>query len=66
MDEDNSLVRRRSRRSTAGNRYAASSIHLNRRLNERVNSMEAALAELTVEDVKDEVEDKDFMVIKGK
>jgi hypothetical protein len=28
MDEDDSLVRRRSRRSTAGNRCAASSIHL--------------------------------------
>jgi hypothetical protein len=27
--------------------------------------MEAALAELTVEDVKDEVEDKDFIIVRG-
>jgi len=47
MDKDDNLVRRRSRRSTAGNR------------------MEAALAELSVEDVKDEVDDKDFIVVRG-
>ncbi|KAH9045815.1 YL1 nuclear protein-domain-containing protein [Lactarius hengduanensis] len=46
MDVDNTLVQRRSRRSTAGNR------------------MEAALAELSVEDVKDEADDKDFVIIK--
>ncbi|KAI9452182.1 YL1 nuclear protein-domain-containing protein [Lactarius psammicola] len=46
MGEDDTLVRRRSRRSTAGNR------------------MEAALAELSVEDVKDEADDKDFVVVK--
>jgi len=27
--------------------------------------MEAALAELNVEDVKDEVDDKDFIVVRG-
>jgi hypothetical protein len=31
-----------------------------------VDSMEAALAELSVEDVKDEADDKDFIVIRGK
>ncbi|KAH9064949.1 YL1 nuclear protein-domain-containing protein [Lactarius vividus] len=46
VDVDDTLVRRRSRRSTAGNR------------------MEAALAELSVEDVKDEAEDKDFVIVK--
>ncbi|KAI0307401.1 YL1 nuclear protein-domain-containing protein [Multifurca ochricompacta] len=46
MDEDDTLVRRRSRRSTAGNR------------------MEAALAELSLEDVKDEVDDKDFVIVR--
>ncbi|KAH9168631.1 YL1 nuclear protein-domain-containing protein [Lactarius sanguifluus] len=46
MDIDSTLVRRRSRRSTAGNR------------------MEAALAELSVEDVKDEADDKDFVIVK--
>ncbi|KAI9437020.1 YL1 nuclear protein-domain-containing protein [Lactarius indigo] len=46
MDVDDTLVRRRSRRSTAGNR------------------MEAALAELGVEDVKDEADDKDFVIVK--
>ncbi|KAI0271730.1 YL1 nuclear protein-domain-containing protein [Gloeopeniophorella convolvens] len=46
MEGDDSLVRRRSRRSTAGNR------------------MEAALAELSIEDTKDEVEDHDFLVAK--
>ncbi|KAH8990093.1 YL1 nuclear protein-domain-containing protein [Lactarius akahatsu] len=46
MDVDNTLVQRRSRRSTAGNR------------------MEAALAELSVEDVKDEADDKDFVIVK--
>ncbi|KAI0294748.1 YL1 nuclear protein-domain-containing protein, partial [Russula brevipes] len=46
MDEGNTLVRRRSRRSTAGNR------------------MEAALAELSIDDVKDEADDKDFVVVK--
>ncbi|KAI0063065.1 hypothetical protein BV25DRAFT_1915397 [Artomyces pyxidatus] len=48
MDEDDSLVRRRSRRSTAGNR------------------MEAALAELNLEDVSQEAEeDNDFVIDKG-
>jgi YL1 nuclear protein len=28
--------------------------------------MEAALAELSVEDVKDEADDKDFVIVKGK
>ncbi|THH14058.1 hypothetical protein EW146_g6239 [Bondarzewia mesenterica] len=47
MDQDDSLVRRRSRRSTAGNR------------------MEAALAELAIEDVNQELEeDKDFIIAK--
>ncbi|KAH9028817.1 YL1 nuclear protein-domain-containing protein [Lactarius deliciosus] len=46
MDVDNTLVQRRSRRSTAGNR------------------MEAALAELSVEDAKDEADDKDFVIVK--
>ncbi|KAH9994504.1 YL1 nuclear protein-domain-containing protein [Russula vinacea] len=46
VDEGDTLVRRRSRRSTAGNR------------------MEAALAELNVEDVKDEVDDKDFFIVR--
>jgi hypothetical protein len=33
---------------------------------ERVkNSLEAVLAELSVEDVKDEVDDKDFVIAKG-
>lgn len=27
--------------------------------------MEAALAELNIEDVKDEVDDKDFMIVRG-
>ncbi len=31
----------------------------------RRNSMEAALAELSVEDVKDEADDKDFVIVKG-
>jgi hypothetical protein len=31
----------------------------------RQNSMEAALAELSVEDVKDEADDKDFFIVKG-
>lgn len=46
MDEVDTLVRRRSRRSTAGNR------------------MEAALAELSIEDVKDEADDKDFIIVR--
>ena len=29
-------------------------------------SMEAALAELSVEDVKDEADDKDFIIVRGK
>ncbi|KAF8498991.1 YL1 nuclear protein-domain-containing protein [Russula emetica] len=44
MDEGDTLVRRRSRRSTAGNR------------------MEAALAELSIEDVNDEADDRDFII----
>ena len=31
----------------------------------RQNSMEAALAELNVEDVKDEADDRDFVIVKG-
>ncbi|KAI0005292.1 YL1 nuclear protein-domain-containing protein [Russula compacta] len=46
MDEGDTLVQRRPRRSTAGNR------------------MEAALAELSIEDVKDEADDIDFIVVK--
>ncbi|KAI9510690.1 YL1 nuclear protein-domain-containing protein [Russula earlei] len=47
MDEGDSLARRRSRRSTAGNR------------------MEVALAELSIEeDMNDEIDDKDFIVIR--
>jgi hypothetical protein len=64
MVEDDTLVRRRSRRSTAGNRYGFISILW--KLSERVHSMEAALAELSVEDVKDEADDKDFIIVRGK
>ncbi len=65
MVEDDTVVRRRSRRSTAGNRCAFSSILW--KLSERVHSMEAALAELSVEDdVKDEADDKDFIIVRGK
>ncbi|KAN0121360.1 YL1 nuclear domain containing protein [Russula decolorans] len=46
MNEGDTLVRRRSRRSTAGNR------------------MEAALAELSIEDVKDEADDRDFIIVR--
>lgn len=64
MVEDDTLVRRRPRRSTAGNRYASISILW--KVTERDHSMEAALAELSVDDVKDEADDKDFIIVRGK
>jgi hypothetical protein len=32
---------------------------------EHINSMEAALAELSIEDVKDETDDRDFIIVRG-
>jgi 16S rRNA G527 N7-methylase RsmG len=34
-------------------------------LSEHIGSMEAALAELSIEDVKDEADDKDFIIVRG-
>jgi hypothetical protein len=47
MDDSDSLVRRRPRRSTAGNR------------------MEAALAEMSIEEVQDGEDDRDFVADVG-
>lgn len=65
MSVDDFLVTRRSKRSTAGNRFILKQCSCVRQLN-LLDRMEAALAEMTFADTKDNVDDdQEFLLEKG-